>query len=44
MPLTGQWDIKIMLLGDASVGKSSLMLRFTEDKFKQGLVGTAEVD
>lgn len=36
--------IKILLLGDANVGKSSLMLSFTEGEFKEGLVGTAGVD
>jgi len=32
------------LLGDAGVGKSSLMYRFSENEFQQGLVGTAGVD
>jgi GTPase SAR1 family protein len=36
--------IKILLLGDTGVGKSSLMLRYTEGEFKQALVGTAGVD
>jgi small GTP-binding protein len=36
--------IKILLLGDANVGKSSLMLSFTEGEFKEGLIGTAGVD
>ena len=31
-------------MGDAGVGKSSLMLNFTEGEFKQALVGTAGVD
>ena len=29
-----KYEIKIVLLGDASVGKSSLVLRFCNDKFE----------
>jgi Ras-related protein Rab-8A len=36
--------IKILLLGDTGVGKSSLMFRFSEGEFKSGLIGTAGVD
>ena len=36
--------MKILLLGDTGVGKSSLMFRFTEGEFKSGLIGTAGVD
>ena len=39
-----EYMVKILLLGDAGVGKSSLMLSFTEGEFKEGLVGTAGVD
>ena len=39
-----EYMIKILLLGDAGVGKSSLMLSFTEGEFKEGLIGTAGVD
>jgi len=33
-----------LLLGDTGVGKSSLMFRFSENEFKQSLLGTAGVD
>jgi len=36
--------IKLLLLGDGGVGKTSLMLRFSEDKFSQSLLSTAGVD
>ena len=36
--------IKLLLLGDTGVGKSSLMFRFSEGEFKSGLIGTAGVD
>lgn len=36
--------IKLLLLGDAGVGKSSIMMRYTEGEFKDGLIGTAGVD
>jgi len=36
--------IKLLLLGDAGVGKSSLMYRYSEGEFQKGLVGTAGVD
>ncbi|KAG5177797.1 P-loop containing nucleoside triphosphate hydrolase protein, partial [Tribonema minus] len=36
--------VKILMLGDTGVGKSSLMNRFTEDEFFPGLVGTVGVD
>jgi small GTP-binding protein len=36
--------VKILLLGDTGVGKSSLMFRFSEGEFKSGLIGTAGVD
>lgn len=39
-----EYMIKLLLLGDAGVGKSSLMLSFTEGEFVEGLVGTAGVD
>eukprot|EP00347_Sterkiella_histriomuscorum_P020897 403336041 len=42
--LSTQFFVKILLLGDTGVGKSSLMFRFSEGEFKQGLVGTAGVD
>ena len=37
--------VRILVLGDTGVGKSSLMVRFSDDKFEQGgLVTTAGVD
>ena len=42
--LSTQYFVKILLLGDTGVGKSSLMFRFSEGEFKQGLIGTAGVD
>ena len=35
---------KILLLGDSGVGKSSLMLRWTEDKYSATLTGTVGVN
>lgn len=37
-------QIKLLLLGDGGVGKTSLMLRFSEDKFSSSLLSTAGVD
>lgn len=36
--------IRILLLGDAGVGKTSLMTRFSEDKFAPTMISTAGVD
>ncbi|KAG5176168.1 ras family-domain-containing protein [Tribonema minus] len=36
--------IRILLLGDSGVGKTSLMLRYTEDHFSPNLLSTAGVD
>lgn len=36
--------IRILLLGDSGVGKTSLMTRFSEDKFAPTLISTAGVD
>ncbi|CAM9622428.1 unnamed protein product [Chrysoparadoxa australica] len=36
--------IKILLLGDSGVGKTSLMMRYSEDKFAPNLMSTAGVD
>lgn len=35
---------KIVLIGDAGVGKSSLLLRFTDDRFEDGHLSTIGVD
>ena len=32
--------LKVLLIGDAGVGKSSLLLRYTEDKFDEALGST----
>ena len=36
--------IKLLLLGDSGVGKTSLLLRYSEDKFAPSLLATAGVD
>lgn len=36
--------IRILLLGDSGVGKTSLMTRFSEDKFAPTMISTAGVD
>ena len=42
----GSFDhtFKILLVGDAAVGKSSLLLRFTEHVFEQDMQSTIGVD
>jgi small GTP-binding protein len=37
-------QIKLMILGNHSVGKSSIMLRYTDDVFHYNMMGTAGVD
>jgi Ras-related protein Rab-1A len=39
-----EMDIKVMLIGDQAVGKSSLMVRYTEDTFYMNMLGTAGID
>lgn len=41
---TNMRRFKILLLGDSGVGKSSLILRWNEDKFSSTLVGTVGVN
>mmetsp|Transcript_19069 Transcript_19069/g.45960 ORF Transcript_19069/g.45960 Transcript_19069/m.45960 type:complete len:225 (+) Transcript_19069:32-706(+) len=43
---TAEYDdkLKILLIGDSAVGKSSLLLRYTQDKFDAGHVMTIGVD
>lgn len=36
--------IKLLMLGDSGVGKSSILTRYTEKKFAEGIVGTAGID
>lgn len=36
--------LKLLMLGDSGVGKSSLLTRFTEEKFNNGILGTAGID
>lgn len=36
--------VKIMILGDQAVGKSSLLMRYCEDKFSLNMMGTAGID
>ena len=42
----GHFDhiFKILLIGDAGVGKSSILLRFTDDAFEEHLASTIGVD
>ena len=35
---------KILLIGDAGVGKSSMLLRFTDDSFEEHMASTIGVD
>jgi len=35
---------KIVLIGDSSVGKSSLLRRFADDSFEESYLATIEVD
>jgi Ras-related protein Rab-1A len=35
---------KILILGDAGVGKSCLLLRYTDDTYKDGFISTIGVD
>ena len=42
----GHFDhiFKILLIGDAGVGESSILLRFTDDAFEEHLASTIGVD
>ena len=44
--LSGHYDhiFKILLIGDAGVGKSSILLRFTDDAFEEQMASTIGVD
>jgi small GTP-binding protein len=37
-------QIKLLLLGDMAVGKTSLMMRLTDDEFNLNIIGTAGID
>eukprot|EP01122_Echinamoeba_exundans_P013139 TRINITY_DN5682_c0_g1_i1.p2 TRINITY_DN5682_c0_g1~~TRINITY_DN5682_c0_g1_i1.p2 ORF type:complete len:110 (-),score=14.26 TRINITY_DN5682_c0_g1_i1:439-768(-) len=38
------YQCKLLLLGDSSVGKSALMLRFADDTFKGSFISTVGID
>ena len=38
------FSFKVLLLGDSGTGKSSLILRYTEDTFNSSLVSSIGVD
>jgi len=42
--LVQDYYIKLLLLGDTGVGKSSILLRYADGEFKNDMVGTAGVD
>lgn len=44
--ITGEPDffVKILMLGDSGVGKSCLMMRFSDGKFPLDIIGTAGID
>lgn len=39
-----QYQFRIIMLGDSTVGKSSLLKRYTEDMFLEGICQTVGVD
>ena len=41
---TTQETVKLLMLGDSGVGKSSLMIRFTNSTFSQQMMGTTGID
>merc|ERR1719373_1405030 len=40
VPLASKKGFKLVLLGDASVGKSSILMRFIQNKFSEGIETT----
>lgn len=38
------WLIKVIIVGDSGVGKTNILLRFTENKFKPDHMATLGVD
>jgi GTPase SAR1 family protein len=41
---TYDYLFKILLIGDASVGKSSILLRYTDNKFPENYMATIGID
>jgi Ras-related protein Rab-1A len=42
--MTHEYQYKIVLIGDSSVGKSSLLQRFADDSFEESYLATIGVD
>lgn len=42
--LCSAYNLKILLIGNSGVGKSCLLLRFSDDKFQSNLLNTIGVD
>ncbi|MCB0370842.1 MAG: hypothetical protein KDD45_15825 [Bdellovibrionales bacterium] len=42
--MTQQFQYKVVLIGDSSVGKSSLLKRFADDSFEETYLATIGVD
>lgn len=42
--MSQQYQYKVVLIGDSSVGKSSLLRRFTDDAFEESYLATIGVD
>lgn len=38
------WKIKLLLIGDSAVGKTSLLMRYTNDKFNPNFLSTIGID
>eukprot|EP01102_Stenamoeba_stenopodia_P010862 TRINITY_DN330_c0_g6_i1.p1 TRINITY_DN330_c0_g6~~TRINITY_DN330_c0_g6_i1.p1 ORF type:complete len:223 (+),score=19.23 TRINITY_DN330_c0_g6_i1:533-1201(+) len=43
-PLRNDYVIKLLLIGDSGVGKTCLLIRFTEDSFRPSFIGTIGID
>ncbi len=44
LPFLDPLKLKLLMLGETGVGKSSIMYRFTNNEFTHGLIGTAGLD
>ena len=42
--MTKNYQFKVVLIGDSSVGKSSLLRRFADDSFEESYLATIGVD